>query len=278
MNGSEFESRLEDIVRQLQSRFGDCRDYPIRGGVVEEIVLGILGRDTGERQSSEAYERLCGAVVDFNELRVASPDEIVETLGKTFPDAAGKGRDMVAALNDIYEKLETLDLSEFKDRPKREAEKWLSAVPGVDPYTCARVMLLCFGAHHVPLSLAALAWLQHHGLFEQGVSPADAQGVLERHVRATEALGVFCLLQRLADEPAPPAPTSRTASRSGGQSRSRSKATSRGKASKAASKSSSSAKTARKASAGKKASKAGTSRSSKTSRKSKKAPARREAK
>lgn len=213
MNASQFESRLKEIVQKLQAEFGPCQPPEARCDIVEEILVGILGRDVSESKARDAFERLRQSMVDYNELRMASIADIVDELGASFPNSEAKAQDIVAALTRIYDLLETLDLTEFKSRPKREAGKWLSEIPGIDPYTLGRVMLLCFGAHSVPVNQVALSWLQYYGLFEPSVQVAEAQGVLERHVRSTDAMKVFCLLQRLADKAAParPSPASKAA-------------------------------------------------------------------
>ncbi len=211
MNASQFESRLKDIVHKLQTEYGACEQYPTRGDVVEEILLGILGRDTSEEKARDALERLRRSMVDYNEMRVAAAGDVIEEIGPGFAGVAGKAGDLVAALSRTYEQLETLDLTEFKARPKREAGKWLSEVPGIDAYTLGRVMLLCFGAHAVPVNQVALGWLQHYALFEATVDAGEAQSVLERHVRSTDAMKVFCLLQRLAEKAAPAPPAGKAA-------------------------------------------------------------------
>ncbi len=214
MNASQFEARLKDIVHKLQAEYGDCDRHHSRGDVVEEILLGILGRDAPEGRSYDALQRLRRSMVDYNEMRMASPADVVDEIGPNFPSIHYKAADLVAALSYVYEQLETLDLTEFKAKSKREAGKWLSEVPGIDEYTLGRVMLLCFGAHAVPVNQVALVWLQHYGLFEPSVQVPEAQGILERHVRSTDAMKVFCLLQRLAEE-APPAPAANKAAGAG---------------------------------------------------------------
>jgi hypothetical protein len=207
MNASQFEARLKEIIHKLQADYGNSEQHPTSGDIIEEILLGILGRDTSEPKARDALQRLRRSMVDFNEMRVAAPGDVVDEIGPNFPDIDFKAQDLVAALSYIYEHLETLDLTEFKAKPKREAGKWLSEVPGIDPYALGRVMLLCFGAHSVPVNRPALGWLQHQGLFDPSVEVSDAQGILERHVRANDAMKVFHLLQRLAEKipAAPPA-------------------------------------------------------------------------
>jgi len=207
MNANQFEARLKSIVQKLQAEFGGSNEYPTSGDLIEEMLLGILGRDTCDSKARDALQRLRRYMVDFNEMRVATPADIVDAVGPNFPDIQNKACDLTAALSCIYDRLETLDWSEFKTRPKREMDKWLSEIPGIDPYTLGRVMLLCFGGHAVPVNRPALGWLRREGLFRESVEVAEAQGVLERHVRASDATKVFCLFQRLAEKlpPAPPA-------------------------------------------------------------------------
>ncbi len=205
MNANQFEARLRGIAQKLQAEFGGSDQYPTSGDLVEEILLGILGRDTGESKARDALQRLRRCMVDFNEMRVATPADIVDAVGPNFPDIQDKASDLTAALSCMYDRLETLDLTEFRTRPKREAGKWLSEIPGIDPYTLGRVMLLCLGGHAVPVNRSALGWLRQEGLFRESMEVAEAQGLLERHVRANDAMKLFGLLQRLAEK-VPPAP------------------------------------------------------------------------
>jgi endonuclease III len=217
MNASQFEARLKELVGRLQSEFGEPKDVTT-GDVVEEILLGVFGRDTTEAKAREALARLRSGMVDYNEMRVAAPVDVIEELGLSFPGVKAKALDMVRVLSTMYEQIETLDLAEMKGKPKRESHKWLADLPGMDPYTLGRVMLLCFGGHAVPVSTSVLANLQAQGLFEATVTPAEAQGVLERHVRAPDALKTFWLLHRWAEKhPAPPPKSSSSNSAAGGR-------------------------------------------------------------
>lgn len=200
MNASQFEARLKDLVGRLQAEFGEPKEPASDVDVAEEILLGIFGRDTTEAKARDALARLRAGMVDYNEMRVAAPVDVIEELGPAFPGVREKALDMVRILSTIYEQLETLDLTPMKAKPKREAQKWLSELPRMDPYTLGRVMLLCFGGHAVPVSTSVLANLQAEGLFEPGVSAADAQGIMERHVRAQDAYRTFWLLHRWAEK------------------------------------------------------------------------------
>lgn len=203
MNASQFEARLKELLGRLQSEFGEPKDLT-PGDVVEEILLGVLGRDTTEAKARDALARLRAAMVDYNEMRVAAAVDIVEEIGPNFPGIQAKAQDAVRILSTIYEQLETLDLAEMKAKPKREAHKWLADLPGMDAYTLGRVMLLCFAGHAVPVSTSILAHLQACGLAEPTATAAEAQSVLERHVRAPDSPKVFWLLHRQAEKhPAP---------------------------------------------------------------------------
>lgn len=211
MNASQFEARLKELLGRLQAEFGEPKEAGACE-VGEEILLGIFGRDTTEQKAQDALERLRAGMVDFNEMRVAAPVDVIEELGPHFPGVRQKALDMVRLLSRIYQQLETLDLSELAAKPKREAHKWLSELPGMDPYTLGRVMLLCFGGHAVPVSTLVLANLQAEGLIEPTVTAAEAQGVLERHVRVQDAYNVFWWLHRWAEKHPAAAPKAAAAS------------------------------------------------------------------
>lgn len=199
MSAARLDAQLKNLFGRLRRRFGHL-DGQVAVDPVEELLIGILGRDISQSRARTALARLKEAMVDFNELRIAAPADIVDELGTGFPGARQKSRAIIALLGGIYDRIDCLDLSFLKAKPKREVEKWLSELPGVDRYAVGRTMLLCFGAHAVPVNRPILAWLQAEGILDASLSIEEAQGVLTRHIRATEALEVFNLLHRWAEE------------------------------------------------------------------------------
>jgi len=218
MSAARLDAQLKDLFGRLRRRFGPL-DGQVAAEPVEELLVGILGRDIPPSRARKALARLKEAMVDFNELRIAAPADIIDELGPGFPDVRRKAQAILAMLGEIFQRRDSLDLSFLKAKPKREAEKWLSDLPGVDRYAVGRTMLLCFGAHAVPVNEPILAWLQAEGILDGALSIEEAQGILTRHIRASDALEAFHLLHCLAEE------TPKAASRAAGSSKKRTKTT-----------------------------------------------------
>jgi len=215
-SAAEFDKKLKDLLTRLQRQYGSP-DGITRGDPLEELLLGILSRDVPESRGRQALQKLKEEMVDFNELRVAAVRDIVDELGRDFPSVRQKAQAITSVLGGIFEKLENLDISFLKNKAKRDARKWLLGLPGADSYSVGRVMLLCFDAHAVPVNEPILAGLKAEGLFDDSVEPAGAQAVLERHIRAQDALQAFYLFHQWAEtlalEPAKTAGGSRKAKR-----------------------------------------------------------------
>ncbi len=123
LNATQFEARLKDLVTRLHAEFGDPKDDLANCDTVEEILLGIFGRDTSEARAREALARLRTDMVDYNEMRVAAPVDVIDLLGTNFPAVREKAMAMVRVLSAIYNQLETLDMSELEDQAQtRSAE------------------------------------------------------------------------------------------------------------------------------------------------------------
>jgi len=81
----------------------------------------------------------------------------------------------------------------------RAVREYLDTLPGCPPYVAARVALLSFGAHAMPVDDRLLTLLTKAGVFEQGTTPAEAEGWLTRQVKAGDSEEAYLALQEWAD-------------------------------------------------------------------------------
>ncbi|MFQ6048940.1 MAG: hypothetical protein ACE5K7_06215 [Phycisphaerae bacterium] len=165
---------------------------------VEQLLLGVLARGTTEARAREALNRFKRSMVDYNELRVASPKELVELLGRDFPQAEQKAKDINKLLNAIFDRQHCLDLTFLRNKTRREARQYLASLDGVDPHTVASVMLLSIGGHAVPVDDKMLAMMRRDGLVEPSADVQEVQAFLERNIAAADAYAFYTLMRRYA--------------------------------------------------------------------------------
>ncbi len=168
--------------------------------VLDQVVQSFMLWETTTAQAAAGMKRLREAFVDLNELRVCFPEEISTAIGERFPRSRERATRLRAVLNDIYRREHGLSLSRLVEQPKRDARSYLESLEGMPPFVAARVALLCFGGHAVPIDERLLAMLSAERAVEPDVGVEDAAGWIERQVRANEAAATHQLLRRWADE------------------------------------------------------------------------------
>jgi endonuclease III len=158
---------------------------PADADPIRTMVDAVLAADA-PRQSAKALEALENEFVDFNELRVAPVKDIVDTLGRDFPDARRKAEEITTALNAIFNRRNNLVLDYVEKMSKRDARRHLGEL-GLSPYAAGVMMLQVFGGHAVPVDQGLADCLEADGYIERGAGVEDVQAFLERIILQKQA-------------------------------------------------------------------------------------------
>jgi len=195
--GTRYAAGIKQLYNRLRRRYGKpAMAEPT--DPTEQLIVAILSRGTTETRARAALAKLREAMVDFNELRVTPPGEIVEIIGDSFPQAQQKALDIVKALNDIFEREHSVNLEGLRRMARREARRYLESLAGVDLCSAASVMLFSLGGHAIPVDETVLAYLRNEQLVDPDADVAEVQGFLERHIPAADAYAFSVLLRRCA--------------------------------------------------------------------------------
>lgn len=196
-HGSQYAKQVKRVFNRLVRQHGKPK-HDTLADPIEQLLLGVLARGTTETAAAAAMKSLQEGTVDLNELRVASPREMVQLLGENFPHAIEKARDINSILNEIFNRQHELDLNFLRDKTRREAKDYLQKMPGVDTCTVARVMLVSVGGHAIPVDENILAYLRRQELVDPEADEAEVQAFLERNIAADDAYAFYTLVRRLA--------------------------------------------------------------------------------
>ncbi|MFO0838658.1 MAG: hypothetical protein U1D55_09005 [Phycisphaerae bacterium] len=188
--------RVKLVFRNLRTKLGKV-NRPVVGDPLTQLVLGVLSRNVPESKAREALDALRATVVDYNELRVIPPLELAGHL-PDYPDGRTKCEDISRALNRIFAIEHTVSLDRFSGGSSRDVSAYLEKLDGLDAYSRARVRLLGFQLHAVPLDEAMWAMAKAEGMVADKASLEEAQSFLERQVGAEDALEFFSLLRKQA--------------------------------------------------------------------------------
>jgi endonuclease III len=196
-------ARVRGIRRKLAATYG-VPIQPPHGDPLAELVLTVLSQSTNDRNRDVAYLMLREALPTWEAVRDAPVAEVEHAirLGGLHRQKSRRIQEVLRACGD------PLDLDWLADRPVREGQAFLCALPGVGRKTAACVLLFAFGLHDVPVDThvgrvtARLGLLPERGTSERlhdlmlALTPRGA--ALELHVNLLRHGRRTCHAQRPA--------------------------------------------------------------------------------
>ena len=193
-DGTRYARRLKKAYAKLRQSVAEPKipevDDPMR-----RLAIAILGVECGDAEAARAIDRIFTAMVDWNEVRVSSVAQVYRAMGDRIPQGLDRARQLLDALQAIYEREHRVSLDRLRGIGRREARDYLEALQGVDDFAAASVMLWCFGGHAIPVNDKLLASLREAELVHPNATRAEVQAFLERNVNSAQAKE-FCLVMR----------------------------------------------------------------------------------
>ncbi len=191
---TEFHAKPFDaLIKKLRDKHGSPAPTPATD-LLEAFVFAFLLWEAEQADAERALKRIAAGVVDFNELRVCLPDEIVSMLGVRYPRAQERAARLKSGLHDVFLREHVVSFDHLRDKPKRAARQYLETLEGAPPFVSARMMVVGFGGHAAPLDERLLGRLTDAGVFDDGLALDRAAGALERHIKAEDAAEAHHLL------------------------------------------------------------------------------------
>lgn len=200
-----LQAYLKSIHAEAPCALGNaCPEPPVWGDpITHQMVFSFLLWRATAKQANAAMKKLLESVVDYNEMRICLPHELVEMIGSRHPHAEERVIRMRATLNDVYSTEHTIGLSRLSTIGKRDAKAMLDELDGIPSFVSARVALLSLNCHAFPVDERILALLKEEGVLAPKTTCDSASSWLERQIRAGEAESIYLLTEkRLAARPA----------------------------------------------------------------------------
>ncbi len=141
--------KADITYRRLIELYGELERIP-RREPIHELISTLLSHRTTEAQEARAYDSMMARFGDYQAIRVAPFDELVESIGGVnWPEV--KAGNIQKVLNRIVKERGELSIAFLDDLPTDDALKWLLDLPGVGLKTATLVLLFCFGKAVLPV-------------------------------------------------------------------------------------------------------------------------------
>ena len=201
---------LNKFMEKLEKQFGDlggvgCADiidYTILSGdpLISELVFSMLVWESSIEHALRASERIHSELIDLNELRVCTPEELTAMLPSRYPRSLERSQRLIRILNAIFLRENTLTLAQLREMSKREVIEYLSSIDGLPPFVSSRVILLGLGWHAFPMDDWLTKQLAREGITDTTLDIEEQSHRMERLVRANDSLKFYTLLEHWATD------------------------------------------------------------------------------
>jgi len=152
------------------------------------LVESVLAPDAPRKDVHRASVALTSEFVDLNELRVSPAKEIVDAIGRDFPNARDKAETLVRVLNSVFDRSGKMCLEYMREMPRKDLRRHLAEI-GLSPFSAAYVMLIGFDIPTLPVDVSLVDALK----MNDDIGPCDieeAQAFIERAFPAKQILAI----------------------------------------------------------------------------------------
>lgn len=197
-NATGFTKTLTALLKKLPA--ASPPDLPEADNPVAVLIQSYLLWDATTAKADVAYRKIRETVVDFNDLRVSMPHETLELIGTRYVLGLDRCERLRASLRDIYMREHDVSLDGLKGKGKRDIKKYIDSLDGITPYVAARVQLLSFETHGIPVDSQLRRKLIDSGAAEEDVDINELSNWMARQIRAEDGLNVHYVLQAWIDK------------------------------------------------------------------------------
>jgi endonuclease III len=193
-DSKEYSKKIQKLYRSLKQRGGKFAaveyDEP-----VDALVFAIVSENLTEPQTHAALKKLKDYFVDWNDLRVASIEEIIEVLGPDTAPARSIAAALVSVLNAVFDKHNMLGLQSLRKLGKRPAKILIEKLSGVTPFVVDYCMLSSMQGHAIPMTPKMIEFLKAGLFIHPEASYEEIEGFLCRLVSIKNACEFYSLLR-----------------------------------------------------------------------------------
>lgn len=193
-NSKDYSKKIQKLYRALARKHGKVQ----RDGdqeVTDAIVYAIISSEMNERAAGAATRRLAEHFVDWNDMRVAKAEEIVEVLQKDTRATRSIASTLGEILNSIFNQHHTVSLEALKKAGKRPARQAIEKIEGISRFVVDYCMVASLKSHAIPLTDKMIEYLRHNDLVDPGADEHEIGGFLAKQIPAKNGYEFYALLR-----------------------------------------------------------------------------------
>ena len=213
-NSREHAQRLRKLYRTLKRVHGKP-DLATYDDPVDALIYGIVSEKMTHAAAGAAMRGIRQTFINWNDLRVSRPEEIVEVFGTDTPAHRDTAVVLTTALRGVFDGYHTVSLQALKKLGKRPARQAIEKLGTLSRFAVSYCMLTSLQAHAIPLTERMTEYLRRHKIVDARADGEEIDGFLTRQVAARNAYEFYALLRQECECPRIADKESRKAARPG---------------------------------------------------------------
>lgn len=193
-NSKDYSKKVQTLCRTLNRNHPNVPQVA-NEQVTDAIIYAIVSGELHEKSASSAVKRLADHFVDWNDLRVAHAEEIVDVLHKDTQATRTIASTLIQVLNGIFNQHHEVNLDALKKAGKRPAKQALEKIDGITRFVVDYCMLTSLQGHAIPLTARMLEYLRNHELIDPNADERQAGGFLAKQIPAKNGYSFYALLR-----------------------------------------------------------------------------------
>jgi len=193
-NSKDYAKKIQRLYRTLSRKHPKVQKME-EVGVTDSIVYAIVSSELSEKAATAATKRMASHFVDWNDLRVARTEEIVDVLNKDTKSTKDIASTLIEVLNDIFNHYHKVDLEFLKKEGKRPARHALEKIEGISRLAIDYCMLTALKGHAIPLTRQMIEYLKSNELVDPDADEQQIGGFLAKQIPAKNGYEFYALLR-----------------------------------------------------------------------------------
>jgi hypothetical protein len=213
-DSKKYSAAIQKLYRSLKRKYPKAKKVEY-DNITESLVHGAVLEYINESTLRSAFKKFDDYFVDFNDMRVSRPEEIVEMLGEDGETARKAGVNVIRMLTSIFRKYNNVSLDSLKKVGKRQSRVILEKFDGMSSFSVDYCMLTALQGHAIPLTGKMIQYLRDNDLIHPAAERSDIEGFLTRQISASNAYEFYALLRRESESKRSTGGKKKTATKAG---------------------------------------------------------------
>ena len=192
MAATNRSDKVKLLVKMLQKRYKHIPRPTERNLLLECLMFAACLENATFDAAESAYLVLEHHYIDWNEIRVSTPQEIADTL-PMLPNPLEAGERIKKTLQWVFETTYMFDLEDYRKKTIGQTVEYLDSIPSCTQFMTNYLVQIGLGGHQIPVDEAALRILRRLELTKVSNGREEVPG-LERIITKGKSIEFATLM------------------------------------------------------------------------------------